>query len=49
VTDNLIASDLAQSFKLALYQAPSLAKEESRLEAYEMALVADSVDRSLAL
>jgi len=34
---------------LALYQGPSLAKEEARVEAYEMALVADSVDRSLAL
>ncbi|KAF8803503.1 hypothetical protein BYT27DRAFT_7259964 [Phlegmacium glaucopus] len=38
---------LAQA--LALYQAPSLtAKEENRVEAYEMALVADSIDRSLA-
>lgn len=38
---------LAQA--LVLYQALSLAKEEAHVEAYEMALVADSVDHSLAL
>jgi hypothetical protein len=34
---------------LALYQAPSLSKDEDCFEACEMALVADSIDRSLAL
>ena len=38
---------LAQA--LALYQVPSLTEEENRFEAYEMALVADSIDHSLAL
>ena len=38
---------LAQA--LALYQAPSLSKEEEQFEACEMALVAESIDRSLAL
>jgi hypothetical protein len=38
---------LAQA--LALYRAPTLSKDQDQFEACEMALVADSIDRSLAL